>query len=268
MRTFCLIGSGNVATHLGVALTQSDKLKCLGVMSATAKHAEALAERLRTTGVVRVEQLPADADIYILSVTDNALPGLARQLRSHISPYSVLLHTAGSISVSELSPHPHTGVFYPLQTFSRSRVLEMSDVPLFIEASSDRAKEAIDLLVSALKSKEVRETSSEERLILHLAAVFACNFTNNMLHSATVLLRKYGLNENLLHPLIEETIAKAVEMGADQSQTGPAVRADENVLSRHLSMLEEEGMTSLADVYRSVSKNIQTLSQYIKDSDE
>lgn len=267
MYTFCLVGSGNVATHIGTALSKAN-LRCLGVMSATAKHAEALARKLDTKGVTRVEELPRTADIYLLSVTDTALASLAGQLCRHISPDAVLLHTAGSIPMQTLSPHPHIGVLYPLQTFSRSRALDMSDVPLFVEASDEKAKEAIQTLTSALQSKQIRETGSGERLILHLAAVFACNFSNNMLHSAALLLKRYGLEETLLNPLIQETMAKAMEMGADKSQTGPAVRGDHNVLSRHLSLLEEEGLPSLTEVYRSVSHNIQQLSHHTKDSDE
>lgn len=258
MKTFCIIGAGNVATHLASALSQNG-LDCLGVYSRTEAHAGDLAKRLQTAAYTKISELPKSADCYLLSVSDQALPSLAEALNKHIHENACLLHTAGSISVDVLAPHPHRGVLYPLQTFSKSRVLDMSRVPIFTEAMSPETQACIDGLTQKLQSQTVIACSGNKRKQLHLAAVFACNFVNNMYHSAGALLEAQGFPNDALLPLIEETYQKALAQGAAHSQTGPAMRDDTNVMQAHLKMLNDSGQESMAKVYQAVSANIAAL---------
>lgn len=144
------------------------------------------------------------------------------------------------------------GVLYPLQTFSRARAVDFSSLPLFPEANSPEDMELLCRVAQRL-SKEVHPLDSERRKTLHLAAVFACNFTNHMYALAGKLLTEQQIPMHVLHPLIDETAAKIHTLTPSEAQTGPAVRYDENVMNNHLAMLSDPDMQS---IYRLMSQHI------------
>lgn len=255
MKTFCIIGSGNVATHIAKGLF-SGGYQCLKVCSRTLKNAEELAQRIGSTATTDLNQIPFKADLYIISISDNAVTSVAKELIPKISQQSTIVHTAGSIGIDILKASTNSGVFYPLQTFTKERELDMSKVPIFIEFTTPAAHKEILDATKALNSEQVIECNSTKRRQIHLAAVFACNFVNNMYHSASHLLESNHLPQDALSALIRETYLKAVERGASKSQTGPAVRNDSKVMDKHIELLKEAGETSLINVYKAVSENI------------
>ena len=250
-----LIGAGNVATHLGLAF-QAKGCEIVQVYSRTEESAKDLAERLQVPYTVSLEEVSANADLYIVAVKDAALQEVIPSLVKGRED-ALFVHTAGSISMDVWKGCARRyGVFYPMQTFSKLRMVDFSSVSFFVEASgSDELRFLKELAMSL--SPKVYEASSEQRRYLHLAAVFACNFTNHMYALSASLLEKQGLPFDAMLPLIDETARKVHELPPVQAQTGPAIRRDENVMDKHLAMLSEEPV--MREIYEKISKNIQEL---------
>jgi predicted short-subunit dehydrogenase-like oxidoreductase (DUF2520 family) len=193
-------------------------------------------------------------DVVVLAVPDFALAGVAAELE--VAPGTIVLHTSGSqpLALLQAIQGGHIGVFYPLQTFSKSKPVDFANVPLLVEAQDKETLQQIEQLARSI-SKQVQRVSSEARKQLHLAAVFACNFTNHLLGISQQLLQKANLPKELLQPLIEETIEKASRQNPFSVQTGPAVRGDENVLQAHLHMLQPHPRYQA--IYNQLSQSIQ-----------
>ncbi|WP_300728108.1 Rossmann-like and DUF2520 domain-containing protein [uncultured Bacteroides sp.] len=247
-----LIGAGNVATHLGLALPDAG-YEVLQVYSRTETSARELGEKLGCTYTDKLDEVVSDADCYIVSIKDSALdevlPKLVLRNRS-----ALFVHTAGSVPMDVWKGlASRYGVLYPMQTFSKQRAVDFSVVPFFIEANSADDLELLRKMAAGLGSKAY-EATSEQRRYLHIAAVFACNFTNHMYAVAEHLLSVHGLPFEAMFPLIDETARKVHELSPVEGQTGPARRYDENVINRHLSMLSDE--PELARLYELISKNI------------
>ncbi|MFW5759131.1 MAG: Rossmann-like and DUF2520 domain-containing protein [Bacteroidota bacterium] len=250
-----LIGAGNVATQIGLSLVKKG-YKIESVYSRTIDSARQLARKIDSSFTDDLEQLPAKVHFCIFSVSDHALEEILRKF-----PHKNLLsvHTSGSmdLNVFEKTGFKRYGVFYPLQTFSKNIPSHFHSIPLLIEADS---KSDLDILrkIAGDLSNDVREINSQQREILHVAAVFACNFTNHMLAVADILLRENKLDFGLLYPLIEETIKKVRYAKPIDLQTGPAVRDDKNVIEKHLNKLLPS--PHFRKMYNFMTESIQKLS--------
>lgn len=246
------IGAGNVASHIIPALEGAGAGEVTHVYSRTHVSAYALASRLwRAEAVDDTDAIPSDADIYIVSLVDGAVPELVEKLKPN---NALWLHTSGSLPMSALSRlSPRTGVFYPLQTFSRGVALDLRAVPLFIEGSTPGVEAQIREIGERVFDRVIHADSNLRRS-MHVAAVFACNFTNYMWTVADDLLRREGLDLSVLHPLLKETLRKAIhsDHGPAGGQTGPAVRGDRDVMSTHASLLPSD----LSEIYNLLSDAI------------
>ena len=163
---------------------------------------------------------------------------LAKQYSIPFSGSIPVVHTSGSVSLNALKQHEKSGVFYPLQTFSKNRKTNFSEIPICIESECDTLKSMLFELGKSI-SNTVVEINSENRKQLHLSAVFACNFVNFLYISSKDLLEEQGLSFDLLKPLISETAQKALEVSPEKAQTGPAVRNDQSIIKSHLEMLDD-----------------------------
>ena len=210
-----IVGSGNVATHLSLAMASLEGIEICQVYSPTEAHAEILAERLNCDFVTDPAQIRKDADVYLFALKDQALETVIRAVPAN---NGLWLHTSGSMPMQVFAGYTERyGVLYPLQTFSKSREISFQGIPLFIECHREEDKNCLEDLARRLSGK-VCELSSEKRRSLHLAAVFACNFTNHIYALAEEILAKEGLSRDYLFPLIDETAAKVHELGsADRS---------------------------------------------------
>lgn len=215
-----IIGKGNVATNLHYAFMKK------GIACQMVSSREGL------------DQLP-QANVYIYAVRDEALAGVVAQVVGREK--SLHLHTSGSMAMSVFgADKPHAGIFYPFQTFSKARLIEdFSTVPVFFEARGIDDISAVYSLALTITS-HVYETSQHDRERLHVAGVYACNFTNLMYTMAAELLRNTHIPFSALLPLIDETAAKIHSLAPQDAQTGPARRNDENVMNHHISLLNEE----------------------------
>ena len=262
--TIALIGRGRLATNLLPALQQAGH-------DVTSVNSRTL------------EELPQQADVYIISVKDSAL----REVIAHATKGredQFFVHTAGSMSVDVFEGYcSRYGVFYPMQTFSKERQVDFREIPIFIEAggsgraavdgktadhttsadatadhttSADATAETSGVLrvLADSISQKVYELSTADRKYLHLAAVFACNFANHCYTLAADVLAKKGLPFDVMLPLIDETARKVHELHPQDAQTGPAVRYDENVIRMQGDLLADEPV--LQDIYRLLSKSI------------
>lgn len=257
VQSVVLVGAGNVATHLGRALTAAGYV-VRQVYSRTVKSASALAEELHCDYTTDAAAVAGDAALYIVSVKDDALsqvlPWVVRR-----NPSALFVHTAGSVPMDVWKGLAgRYGVLYPMQTFSRQRAVDFSTVSFFVEANT-AADLALLKELSVRLGGKVYEASSEQRRYLHIAAVFACNFSNHMYAVADRLLAVHGLPFEALLPLIDETARKVHGLPPKAAQTGPAVRDDRNVMECHRAMLSSE--PELAELYRTVSRSIRQLDE-------
>ncbi len=244
------IGAGSVATHF------ARKLKTFGfkirqVFSRSLESAQALADHLNCQYTTDIKEVVRDADIYFFSLPDHVLPEILQE----IPPNNGLwVHTSGSLSVDVFSNYSQRyGVIYPLQTFSKQHIIDLLDVPMLVEAN--HVQYTIKLLeIASWMSRRVELMSSEKRKYVHLAAVFACNFSNHLYHIATQILKSQDVDWEILQPLICETALKLCDMPPDKAQTGPAVRGDTATIEQHLSLLADENMRKL---YAMMTENIQ-----------
>lgn len=250
-----LIGAGNLATSLGHALGKAGHTVAQ-VWSRTMESASVLAEALQAEPLTDVADIACDADVYVFALKDSALETVIRQVCPS-RPEGVFLHTAGSMSMEVFEGcASHYGVCYPMQTFSKSRVLDFSEIPIFMEASDEVTRTLLSELAESISSN-TRWLSSADRRFLHLAAVFACNFPNHCYALAEALLAEHGIPFSVMLPLIDETARKVHQLSPRAAQTGPAVRYDENVISRQAQLLENH--PEWKEIYEMMSKNIHKL---------
>ncbi len=244
------IGAGNMATQLaqalhgaGYAITQ--------IYSRTIESAQSLAEKVDSRYCNDTHDIYPDADMYIFAVSDNALESLAG--RVHTDERALWVHTAGSMPMTTFDGHHRRyGILYPLQTLSKERNVDFWEIPIFIEAKEHSDLEILRNVAGKI-SHNVSEADSEQRRQLHLAAVFACNFTNHMYAIAAELLARKGLPIDALRPLIKETAAKIESLSPRDAQTGPAIRYDQNVMQKHIDLLHTD---EEKEIYRLISRHI------------
>ena len=276
------LGSGNLATHLSLALKAAGE-EIIQIFSRTQEHAQALADKLHCASCVSISDIRTDADVYIFSVKDDALPSLIEQLAVKLSGRHILedtqsstslptgkgggrgyifLHTAGSVPLSVFPsntptpnthhPSPKHGVLYPMQTFSKDKSVNFREIPCFIEASDNNTLEEIKGIASKV-SDHVLEMSSEKRKKLHLAAVFACNMVNHCYRLAEKVLEEEGIDFSLYIPLIQETANKVKELSPRKAQTGPMVRYDKKIMDAQIALINDE---RTRQIYRLMADSI------------
>ena len=243
------IGAGNLATRLSLAM-QRVGMQIGQVYSHTEASARQLATRLGCPWTNDLSALQEDGDLYVFSLKDTVLSDVISKVKPNNGMW---VHTAGSMPMSVFEGYAQRfGVLYPLQTFSKGRNVNFDVIPIFLEANKDKNADYLKNIASAL-SENVRFMSSEKRRSLHLAAVFACNFTNHIYTLSYKLLENESIPADVLLPLIDETVSKIHSMPPAAAQTGPAIRYDENVINKHLAMLDDPDMQA---IYRLLSQSI------------
>lgn len=200
-------------------------------------------------------------DILFVVTPDDVISGIARYLPDEIRENTLIVHCAGSVSIDAITDYcARAGVFYPLQTFTLGRQVDLTNVPFFVEAS-ELADE--DLLVNMAKlwSERVEVMTSEDRLRLHCGAVFASNFVNHCVALADHVIGDIEVDFRVYLPLLREAVAKLEVLPPVDAQTGPAARSDYGTMSKHLDMLVMSGQESIASVYTKLNQSIQKLAK-------
>jgi len=245
-----LIGAGNLASQLGRVLHEKG-INILQVLSRLKESAELLAGKIDSTPIINSDQLMDDADLYVLAVPDDEIPGIVDAVNFHDR---LIVHTSGSVDMKVLqNASSQYGVFYPLQTFSKAKNIDFSDIPICVESSGeDTCNELFDL--GRLISNDVRRINSSQRRSVHIAAIFASNFTNYMYKLADEILEKENISFDILQPLIRETASKVKTNSPGDAQTGPASRGDMKIIEKHIQDLKNDPVKLV--VYKIISKVI------------
>ncbi|MCL9770485.1 DUF2520 domain-containing protein [Flavobacterium sp. HXWNR69] len=242
-----LIGSGNVAQHLIQVLLQA---KNVDLAQAFARNPNHLLHLLPEEKITSDYNKIIEADLYIISVSDNAISEVSSQL-----PFEnrLVVHTSGTSDISVLHDQNRIGVFYPLQTFTKGKEIDFSPIPICLEAEKESDYQLLEKLGNCISQKVVR-ISSEQRKSLHVAAVFVCNFVNHLYHIGNEICTESNVSFEVLHPLIQETAHKIMELSPKEAQTGPALRNDTKTIEKHLDFLENPEYKNL---YQLLTQSIQ-----------
>ncbi|MFL5808202.1 MAG: Rossmann-like and DUF2520 domain-containing protein [Flavisolibacter sp.] len=229
-----IIGTGNTATVLGRKLAAAGH-RIVQVFGRDSSAASRLAYELNTESTNYWNVVNKEADIYFLAVSDIAIEEMIKELRL---PDKTVVHTAASVSKNILkSTSSHFGVFYPLQSLKKE-IGYSPDMPIIIDASDEATMKELDRLAHSISDKVI-EGDDDQRMKLHLAAVFCNNFVNHLYALAETYCKNENLDFKLLLPLIRETAARLDDIPASASQTGPAARNDQNTIARHLELLKK-----------------------------
>lgn len=245
-----VIGSGNVATQLSLALLRAGK-NILQVYGRKESMAKCLSNKLKVDYITDLAQLQSGADLYIVAIIDDALLDIAEYIDLEDE---LIVHTSGTVSIEVFKNYfKNYGVFYPLQTFSKEKNVSFEDIPICVESNSESNQWKLMKLGEEI-SQNVKAVNSEQRKVLHVAAVFACNFTNYFYSIAEELMLDHDLPFELLLPLIKETADKLNYHLPHEGQTGPARRNDQKIMAMHLEMLSE--YPEYQDIYQIISEKI------------
>jgi predicted short-subunit dehydrogenase-like oxidoreductase (DUF2520 family) len=249
-----LVGTGRIAWSLGKRL-RSKGLPITQVLGRNPEHASALAQALNCAWCSDPADLVKEVRWLIIAVSDDAIAMVADGLSEYVSEETLVTHTSGATPGDILSQYfQRYGVFYPLQSFTKERQPVWSKIPFCVDACLP--EEVLFLRKMAkIIGNLVYQVNDAQRAVLHVAAVFANNFANHCFTIAEKILDEADLPFEMLHPLMEETIAKAVVDSPSKMQTGPAVRGDLETLQRHVRLLE--GYEAWQRIYKAMSEDIQ-----------
>ena len=245
IKKITLIGSGNMASHLGSALKAAN-IKIHQVFSRNRTTGKKLSNRLQAEFVENIGYL-TEVDLIIICVNDDNIEDISNQL-----PNLTTIHTSGNTSMNILKQQTSHGVLYPIQTLHKTSRIDFKKIPICIEANNPLLQQNL-VKLSKLISDNVLTLDSEKRKYLHLAAVIASNFSNYCYLIAKNILEKENIDFNLLQPLIQHTAKKNLSSSPFENQTGPAKRGDKKTIQAHLSLLKNENYKK---IYKLLSQNI------------
>jgi predicted short-subunit dehydrogenase-like oxidoreductase (DUF2520 family) len=253
IKTVTIIGAGNVGHNFGLAFRQAGYL-IHEIYSRTHASALLLSQTLNCDFTTQLSELSDATDLLVLAVNDDALPEVLDQIKIKNKP---IVHTSGStpISLFEGKGFKEYGIFYPVQSFSKNETESLTPIPICVEGNNSRMEDLLLSLARSVSSK-VFSMDSEKRKALHVAAVFANNFTNHMFHISYDLLKEKGISFEIIRPLLEKTANKIRTEIPLNVQTGPAVRNDRKVIDKHLEYLQSH--EDYRSIYELITNSIYT----------
>lgn len=228
MISVLLVGKGKVAAHLFAAFSKLDKINVKQISSRNLKN------------------IP-NADVTIIAVSDDAIADVSSKITNKF-----VVHTSGSFPLNELKNKTRKGVFYMLQTFSKNKTINFSEIPFCLEAENENDYKLLENLAKLIGSN-IYKINSNQRKSLHVAAVFVNNFTNHLFKIGEDICLENNVPFEVLYPLIMETSAKIKMLSPKNSQTGPAIRNDKETIKNHLNLLDKEQK----EIYKLLTKSIQ-----------
>jgi predicted short-subunit dehydrogenase-like oxidoreductase (DUF2520 family) len=244
-----IIGSGNVAQHLLKVMLNTEEVTIVQVF---ARSKESISHLIVENQITSTYNDIKEADVYIISVSDNAIAEVASNL-----PFKnrLVVHTSGTSELSVLDNKNRKGVFYPLQTFSKSKAVDFSTIPICLETENKRDYAILEALANLI-SKKAYAISSEQRKSLHVAAVFVCNFVNHLYQIGNEICNENKVPFEILQPLIIETANKITQLSPKEAQTGPALRNDTKTIEKHMDFLQE---SNYKELYKLLTQSIQNV---------
>ena len=252
-----IVGAGHLARHFAPRL-KSVGVNILGIYNRSYSKSEELSQELSVPCIRKFEDIPLQADIYILMVSDGAIKEISKNLSKVIPHDSLVVHCSANSPLEFIEGFERKGVLYPLQTFGGSMNLSWDKTPVICDASHEDDLKALEGLAGQI-SERCYSLGIHRRRKVHLAAVFTNNFSNHMLHIARGILKKGEVDFDILEALAEQTVINAFEDGPEKAQTGPAIRGDQVTLETHIKMLDDD--EELKMLYIELSRRIRQASQ-------
>ena len=242
-----IIGSGNVAQHLIQAFAKGREIEVLQVFS---RQKEILIPLLDSGKITNDFNNLAEADIYIIAVSDDAISKVSSQL-----PFKnrLVVHTSGSVPINSLDNKNRRGIFYPLQTFTKGKEVDFNQIPICLESENDSDFELLEKVAKTI-SNNVFKSNEKQRRALHISAVFVNNFVNEMYRIGNEICEENKVPFEILKPLILETVNKVMTLSPEEAQTGPAKRNDTQTIEAHLDFLSNENHST---IYKILTQSIQ-----------
>lgn len=241
-----IIGSGNVAHHLINAFSHESEIKLVQVFS---RKPEAIAGIISSDKIISDYNQLESVDVIIIAVSDDAISEVSNQITLQ---NQLVVHTSGSVNMEALNDKNRKGVFYPLQTFSKSKAVDFKIIPVCLEAQNDSDYETLEAVAKSI-SEVIYKVNSEQRKALHVAAVFVSNFVNHLYQMGNEICAENHLSFDILKPLIQEVADKIITLTPKEAQTGPAKRNDTQTINAHLSFLTDENQK---EIYKLLTKSI------------
>lgn len=241
-----IIGSGNVAQHLIKAFSEKAEIELVQVLS---RKPEAVVNILNSDQIISDYNQLQKVDLIIIAVSDDAIAEVSCQI-----PFQnqLVVHTSGSVNVEALNDRNRKGVFYPLQTFSKSKEVDFKIIPICLEAQNESDYKTLKTVAKSI-SEVIYQVNSEQRKALHISAVFVSNFVNHLYQMGNEICTENNLSFDILKPLIQETANKILTLSPQEAQTGPAKRNDMQTINSHLSFLTDENQK---EIYKLLTKSI------------
>lgn len=241
-----IIGSGNVAQHLIKAFSEKAEIELVQVLS---RKPEAVVNILNSDQIISDYNQLQKVDLIIIAVSDDAIAEVSCQI-----PFQnqLVVHTSGSVNVEALNDRNRKGVFYPLQTFSKSKEVDFKIIPICLEAQNESDYKTLKTVAKSI-SEVIYQVNSEQRKALHISAVFVSNFVNHLYQMGNEICTENNLSFDILKPLIQETANKILTLSPQEAQTGPAKRNDTQTINSHLSFLTDENQK---EIYKLLTKSI------------
>jgi predicted short-subunit dehydrogenase-like oxidoreductase (DUF2520 family) len=246
MISIAIIGSGNVAQHLIQAFSKSLEIELVQVFS---RSKESVAHLLSSDKITTDLADLKNADLYIIAVSDDAICDVSSRL---VFENKLVVHTSGSVALTDLDDRNRKGVFYPLQTFSKNKAIDFKQIPICIESQNEHDYKLLETVAKSI-SEHVHSLNSEQRKALHVSAVFVSNFVNHLYQIGNAICEEHHVPFAILKPLIQETANKIVTLSPQVAQTGPANRKDTTTIQSHLNFLSDENQKN---IYQLLTKSI------------
>lgn len=257
MHKIVCIGAGKLASQLMPALERAG-YEVVQVYSRTSISSNILASQLKNAKATNdLSKIKQGADYYFFALKDDVMESVVNQLDYLENEKSIFVHTSGILPLNVI-PFHRRGIFYPLQTFSPNHAVDWKKTPILVTSENDEINTSLHIMASSI-SDLVYKAGDQDRAALHVAAVFANNFTNHMLTLAEQICNEHHVSFEILKPIIHETIEKALEAGPANSQTGPAVRGDQHTIDKHLKMLNQD--SKLQELYLMITRSIKSTSK-------
>lgn len=247
-----LLGAGNVAFQLSSILIEK-QLHIIQIYNRNIEHARQLVQGHIVDCTNNIHEIKQDADIYIMCIADDGIAELASKLSTHLR-HKLVVHTSGACSSHLLEPYfDNYGVFYPLQTFTMAFRPDFTKIPILITGNSASSIDTLCFVANKISTKW-SIIDDKQRLLYHLSAVIANNFTNHLFAKSFQLLKDHDLSFEMLLPLIEETVRKIHFVDPAIIQTGPAKRGDIHTIQAHLDLISDN--PKLVKIYKDISRSI------------
>jgi predicted short-subunit dehydrogenase-like oxidoreductase (DUF2520 family) len=254
-----VVSAGRVGAVLGAALSGAGHL-VVGVSAVSRDSLRRAASLLPEAPVLAPDEVVRRADLVLLAVPDDVLPGLVCGLAATgaFRAGQIAVHTCGARGVDVLEPASRAGVLplalHPVMTFTgrAEDVARLGTACVGITVADETGWSVGEALVLEMGAEPVR-VPPQARPLYHAALAHGANHLATLVRDAVDALEQAGVQpaERVLGPLLEAALDNTLRHG-DRALTGPVARGDVETLRMHLRVLAESA-PELLGAYRALA---------------